>query len=307
MEAALSLDRRVVVGRVGEPAVADDVVADDQAAGPGVLEGPGEVLGAVDLVGVDEGQVEGAGALPLQPRQQVQSGSDPQVDDVAEAGGGDVPGGDLGVAGLGLEGDQAAAVGQRPAQPDRAVAAQASRTRGSSLRPIVFASRYSSLPCGGETWITGSPASSLARRASSSASSWGARRPVTYSSTAVHLSAATGEVYQEACGGRKAGALPERAEMETAARRARRRERWLQRAERVSDAFGLVFVLVLVTYVLASLLDNRGWSSVVLTVATSATSVVALTSSHARARIVRVAIALSVLDRGACRDRSRLR
>jgi hypothetical protein len=69
----------------------------------------------------------------------------------------------------------------------------------------------------------------------------------------------------------------------------------MQRAERVSDAFGLVFVLVVVTYVLASLLENRGWTSVVLTVATSATSVVALTSSHARARTVRVALVLSAL------------
>jgi hypothetical protein len=69
----------------------------------------------------------------------------------------------------------------------------------------------------------------------------------------------------------------------------------MQRAERVSDAFGLVFVLVVITYVLASLLENRGWSSVVLTVATSATSVVALTSSHARARTVRVALVLSAL------------
>jgi hypothetical protein len=83
--------------------------------------------------------------------------------------------------------------------------------------------------------------------------------------------------------------------METASRRARRRERWIQRAERVSDAFGLVFVLVVLTYVLASLLENRGWTSVVLTVATSATSVVALTSSHARARTVRVALVLSAL------------
>jgi hypothetical protein len=83
--------------------------------------------------------------------------------------------------------------------------------------------------------------------------------------------------------------------METASRRARRRERWVQRAESVSDAFGLVFVLVVTTYVLASLLENRGWASVVLTVATSATSVVALTSSHAHARVVRIALALSVL------------
>jgi hypothetical protein len=83
--------------------------------------------------------------------------------------------------------------------------------------------------------------------------------------------------------------------METAARRARTRERWRQRAERASDAFGLVFVLVMVTYVLASLLDNRGWSSVVLTLATSATSVVALISSHARPRLVRLAVTLSAL------------
>src|SRR5689334_17147616 len=83
--------------------------------------------------------------------------------------------------------------------------------------------------------------------------------------------------------------------METASRRERRRERWLRRAERVSDAFGLVFVLVVITYVLASLMENRGWSSVMLTAATSATSVVALTSSHAHARIVRLALALSVL------------
>jgi hypothetical protein len=83
--------------------------------------------------------------------------------------------------------------------------------------------------------------------------------------------------------------------MDTASRRARTRERWLQRAQRISDAFGLVFILVLLTYVLASLLSNRGWSAVVLTVATSATSVVALTSSHARAGLVRAAIWLSGL------------
>lgn len=83
--------------------------------------------------------------------------------------------------------------------------------------------------------------------------------------------------------------------METGSRRARRRERWIQRAERVSDAFGLVLALVLITYVLTSLLENRGWSAVLLTVATSATSVVALTSSHAQAKVVRAALLLSAL------------
>ena len=73
--------------------------------------------------------------------------------------------------------------------------------------------------------------------------------------------------------------------MENADRRADRREIWLGRAERVRDAFGLVLVLVLLTYVLASLLSNRGWSAVILTLATSATSVVALASSHVRPRV----------------------
>jgi hypothetical protein len=63
----------------------------------------------------------------------------------------------------------------------------------------------------------------------------------------------------------------------------------------VSDAFGLVLLLVLATYVLTSLLENRGWSAVLLTLATSATSVVALTSSHAKARLVRAALLLSAL------------
>lgn len=93
----------------------------------------------------------------------------------------------------------------------------------------------------------------------------------------------------------KLGHQPERAEMETAARRARTRERWLRRAERVRDAFGLVLLLVLLTYVLTSLLDNRGWSAVILTAATSATSVVALTSSHAKPTAVRAALLLSGL------------
>jgi len=83
--------------------------------------------------------------------------------------------------------------------------------------------------------------------------------------------------------------------MEKVDRRADRREVWRGRAERVRDAFGLVLVLVLLTYVLASLMDNRGWSAVVLILATGTTSVVALTSSHVRAGFVRAALWLSAL------------
>jgi ion channel len=83
--------------------------------------------------------------------------------------------------------------------------------------------------------------------------------------------------------------------MERVPRRAAREERWRRRAERARDAFGLVLALVLLTYVLTSLLDNRGWAAVVLTLATSATSIVALTSSHARPGLVRGAIVISGL------------
>jgi len=83
--------------------------------------------------------------------------------------------------------------------------------------------------------------------------------------------------------------------METASRRERRRERWVGRAERARDAFGLVLLLVLITYTLASLVENHGWSSVLLTTATSATSVVALVSAHAQRRFVRGAMLLAVL------------
>lgn len=82
--------------------------------------------------------------------------------------------------------------------------------------------------------------------------------------------------------------------MDSAGRRGER-EVWRGRAERVRDAFGLVLVLVLLTYVLASLLNNRGWSAVVLTLATSVTSIVALASSHVKPRAVRASIWLSVL------------
>jgi hypothetical protein len=73
------------------------------------------------------------------------------------------------------------------------------------------------------------------------------------------------------------------------------RERWRQRAERARDAFGLVLALVLTTYVLASVLSNRGWAAVLLTAVTGATSVVALTSSHVRPEFVRRALMLALL------------
>lgn len=89
--------------------------------------------------------------------------------------------------------------------------------------------------------------------------------------------------------------LPNERGMTGAETRARRRERWFRRAERISDAFGLVLILVLANYIALSLLDDRGWSSVLLMAVASATSVVALVSSGADLAIVRVAFVFSAL------------
>ena len=83
--------------------------------------------------------------------------------------------------------------------------------------------------------------------------------------------------------------------MVEAARSARRNRGWLLRAEHVRDAFGLVLLLVLLTYVLTSLLGDRGWEAVLISLTTSATSIVALTSSHAQPRLIRAAIWISAL------------
>jgi hypothetical protein len=66
--------------------------------------------------------------------------------------------------------------------------------------------------------------------------------------------------------------------------------RWLRAAERATDAFGLVLALVLLTFVLTSLISDTGWGAVVIMAATGATSIVALTSSHAAVRWVHLAI-----------------
>lgn len=76
------------------------------------------------------------------------------------------------------------------------------------------------------------------------------------------------------------------------------REQWRLRAQRASDAFGSVLLLVLATYVLASLLSGGGWPAVIVLGAGTATAVVALISSHPGARLVRAALFLSALAIG---------
>jgi hypothetical protein len=71
-------------------------------------------------------------------------------------------------------------------------------------------------------------------------------------------------------------------------------ERWGQFAERVGDAFGLVLLLIIGTYVLGSLASYRGWSAALTTAVAASAAVIALASADARPRVVRAAGALAL-------------
>ena len=90
MQAALGDCCGIVAVPLGEGAAADDVVGDDQSPGPGVIQGPGEVLGGVDLVGVDENEVERPRRLRIELGQGLERRADPQVAEVGEPGLGEV-------------------------------------------------------------------------------------------------------------------------------------------------------------------------------------------------------------------------
>jgi hypothetical protein len=78
------------------------------------------------------------------------------------------------------------------------------------------------------------------------------------------------------------------------ARADRAGERLLRQAQRLDDAFGLVPVLVDASLILGVVLPNQVWAAIVITVAISATSILGLTSSHARRGLLRSALWLSL-------------
>jgi hypothetical protein len=61
----------------------------------------------------------------------------------------------------------------------------------------------------------------------------------------------------------------------------RRSERWGQFAQRIGNAFGLVLLLVIATYILASLTKFSGWTGALIALVASATAVVGLASAEA--------------------------
>ena len=84
----------------------------------------------------------------------------------------------------------------------------------------------------------------------------------------------------------QAGPLPEVSPL-------RGKERWLDGADRIADAYGLVLLLVLATIVLSSLLPGTGWGAFLTVVSCNLTALVALTTS--KAPMPRVKRALGVV------------
>src|SRR5262245_11835968 len=69
-------------------------------------------------------------------------------------------------------------------------------------------------------------------------------------------------------------------------------EHWTRFATRIANAYGIVLLLVVAIYVLASLVYFRGWGAVALTAVTAACTTVALVSSDARPPLPRLSIAV---------------
>jgi hypothetical protein len=73
-------------------------------------------------------------------------------------------------------------------------------------------------------------------------------------------------------------------------------ERWGQFIERVGNAFGLVLLLLIGTYVLGSLTPSHGLGAVFTILVASSAAVVALASANARLSVVRVAGLLAAVS-----------
>ena len=72
-------------------------------------------------------------------------------------------------------------------------------------------------------------------------------------------------------------------------------ERWTRFATRIANAFGLVLLLVVLTYILASVTPYRGWTAVLIVAVSSASAAVGLTSAEARPWLVRWGIRLAAV------------
>ena len=111
VHAADALDGRVGVGGVDYGSVTDDVVANDERAGMGEPERPFEIAGVVPFIGIDKNEIKRSMAFGCQLGQGFESLSEAEFDNIIQTCAGDVCPGDLGVFGVGFEGDELAVCG----------------------------------------------------------------------------------------------------------------------------------------------------------------------------------------------------
>lgn len=78
-------------------------------------------------------------------------------------------------------------------------------------------------------------------------------------------------------------------------RRTSRQQRWARYAERITNAYGMVLLFVVATYVATSLTSYRGWSAVLVTALATATAAIALASSLVSPPWVRAAFATAAV------------
>jgi hypothetical protein len=71
-------------------------------------------------------------------------------------------------------------------------------------------------------------------------------------------------------------------------------EKWSRFAARIANAYGVVLLLVVATYALASLIPTAGWPAVAIALLASATTVAAFTSSAAGPKTMRKVLAASL-------------
>src|SRR5258705_10391068 len=130
VELADAMHAGVLARVVDHRSLTDDVVHDDQAPLARELERPREVFGDARLVCVDEDEVEGTWLLRGKLGQGVERPPEAYFHDAAKAGARDAGSGNLGVVGLGLQGDEGAVLGGGSAYPNRAGAAEGSYLEG---------------------------------------------------------------------------------------------------------------------------------------------------------------------------------
>lgn len=148
-ELADALD--VGIGGVGveDFAVADDIVGHDEGAGAAELEGQLQVRGQAFLIGIEKDEVEGLSAAVDQTAEAVERRAGANVHAIADPGEAEVVAGDLGIAGLELEGDELAAGGECAGHPDGGISAQGADLQHAARAGDVYEQRKKLAEAGG--------------------------------------------------------------------------------------------------------------------------------------------------------------